>query len=93
MHTFGVDVAASVRADALRAVRDVLSAGVVGYDDPSAVLVLISEAGDGVRELDVAAGRMRTSVTTQGRSQPGPTTGLTPETALDWLLGDPIGPR
>jgi len=87
-----VDVAAAVRTDALRAIEEVLSAGVVGYDEASAVLVLISEAGDGLRKLDVAAARMRTSVTKEGRSRPGPTTGLTPETALDWLLGDPIGP-
>ena len=86
VHTWGSDSADSVQSDALRAITDVLGDGVRGYPDTDPVLMVVSQATDEVRQLEVSAGSLRASVVREGVVAEHQLEGATPQAALHWLL-------
>lgn len=89
VHTFGTDSGQDVRTDAHRAIENVLQNGVRGLDPSRAVLTLISEGRAGeVRQVNVAEGAMRASITSNGTLEDVALDKDVPDVALRWLLAD-----
>ena len=87
VHTWGSDSADSVESDALRAITDVFGDGVQGYPDADPVLMVVSQATDEVRHLEVSAGSLRATVVQEGVVAEHQLESVSPEAALNWLLG------
>lgn len=86
VHTWGSDSAESVQSDAFRAITDVLGDGVQGYSETDPVLMVVSQATDEVRQLEVSAGSLRASVVQEGVVAEHKLERTTPQAALNWLL-------
>jgi hypothetical protein len=87
VHTWGSDSSDSVEADALRAIADVFGEGVQGYAASDPVLMVVSQATDEVRQLEVSAGSLRASAVREGVVAEHQLESVSPGDALNWLLG------